>query len=93
MTATTIARIVEQPAVHPDEALALGALAAGVATADELARFALACEEQLLVAYETPEGRDADVTYSDAARDLLDTLEAWQDDPHGAWQDLTALAA
>jgi len=91
MTRTAIAHLVEQPAADTEQELARAARAAGVRTPNELAHYALTVEETLLAVYATPEGPDADARYSDRARDLLDTVEAWQDDPSGAWADLATL--
>jgi hypothetical protein len=60
---------------------------------EQLPTFLEACERDLLARFTTPEGRDADELYSHEARELLDILEAWQDDPHGAWEDIQLLTA
>jgi hypothetical protein len=41
----------------------------------------------------TPEGPLADELYNDAARDLLDTIEGWQDDLDGVFVEVIAEAS
>ena len=62
-------------------------------TLGELRAFVRACEEDLVARFTTPEGERADAAYSDAARDLHDTIEGWQDDLEGAYLEHIARAA
>ena len=61
-------------------------------TVHELAEFVDACESDLLARFATPEGPEADALFSEPARDLLDTLEAWRDDLDGVFVEVTAWA-
>ena len=77
---------------HLEDALARSAGAICRSVAD-LREFLDACEQDLLARFGTPEGPLADELYSDAARDLLDTIEGWQDDLDGVFVELVAGAS
>jgi hypothetical protein len=59
---------------------------------EDLIAFAIAGEDDLLARHATPDGREADERFDPDARDLLDVLEAWCDDPAGAWAEIVASA-
>ena len=91
MTLETITAALTQHEGVVDDTLAALAYGVGVRSAAGLAAFAGLAEDLLLAARETPDGDDS--AYCPIARDALDVLEAWQDDPDGALQDLFLLAA
>jgi hypothetical protein len=76
-----------RPAGYQLEAALAGRARAMCRTVAELAEFVEACVADLLARFATPEGRDADALYSDAARDLLHTLEGWEDDLDGVYRE------
>jgi hypothetical protein len=84
---TTILDAAKPGGVHLEDALARSA-GAVCRTITDLRAFLEACEQDLVARFGTPEGPLADTLYSDAARDLLDTIEGWQDDLDGVFVEL-----
>jgi hypothetical protein len=89
---TTILDPARPGGFHLEDALARSAGAMCRSVAD-LREFLEACEQDLLARFGTPEGPLADELYNDAARDLLDTIEGWQDDLDGVFVEVIAVAS
>jgi hypothetical protein len=88
---TTILDPARPGGFHLEDGLARGAGAICRSVADPR-EFLDSSEQDLVARFGTPAGAPADELYNDAARDLLDPIEGWQDDLDGVFVELVGEA-